>query len=287
LTPAVVIGALLACGIAVALAWKWQLGVRRTSIAIVLVAAAGAAIVTLLDGAVGLHALLAAALVFGFTVVVAAASVAYRFYRDPERVVPQDEGAIVSPADGEVLYVRESRGGALPVVSKLGRDYTLEELTRTPLASEDAVVIGIGLSFLDVHVNRAPVGGRIALQRRFPGRFGSLRRPEMVFENERATLVIERDGLEVAVVMIASRLVRRIVTYLSEGDRVAAGQRIGMIRFGSQVDLVLPVREDLRVDVRSGDRVVAGESIVARVESLSARAAAAGRDPTASVRAPS
>jgi phosphatidylserine decarboxylase len=109
----------------------------------------------------------------------------------------------------------------------------------------------------------------------------------MVFENERATLVIERDGFEVAVVMIASRLVRRIVTYLSEGDRVAAGQRIGMIRFGSQVDLVLPVREDLRVDVRSGDRVVAGESIVARVESLSARAAAAGRDPTASVRAPS
>jgi phosphatidylserine decarboxylase len=161
------------------------------------------------------------------------------------------------------LYVRESQGGLLPVASKNGRRYALQELTKTPLLSGDAVVVGIGLSLLDVHVNRAPVAGRVALVSRFPGRFGSLRRPEMVFENERATMVIEHGRWQVAVVLIASRLVRRIVTFVSEGDQVAAGQRLGMIRFGSQVDLVLPAPNDLDVSVRPGDRVRAGESIIA------------------------
>jgi phosphatidylserine decarboxylase len=126
-------------------------------------------------------------------------------------------------------------------------------------------VIGIAMSFLDVHVNRAPISGRVAVLRRFPGLFGSLRRPEMLFENERATVVIERGDIQVAVVQIASRLVRRIVAYVEEGDDVAAGQRIGMIRFGSQVDLVLPLRDGLRVFAEPGDRVVAGETILATV----------------------
>ena len=88
----------------------------------------------------------------------------------------------------------------------------------------------------------------------------------MVFENERATTVIEGPGLEVAVVQIASRLVRQIAGYVGVGDKVAQGQRIGVIRLGSQVDVVLPSRSDLQVTVRPGQRVRAGESVLALVE---------------------
>jgi phosphatidylserine decarboxylase len=148
--------------------------------------------------------------------------------------------------------------------------------------------VGVGLSFLDVHVNRSPLRGRIVFQRRFPGRFGSLRDPEMVFENERTTLLIDRGDVQVAVVLIASRLVRRIVSFVREGSDVAAGERIGMIRFGSQADVVLPLRDDLRIVVRPGDRLVAGETPIAQLEYAPAAGApttdgsragaAAGRD---------
>ena len=85
----------------------------------------------------------------------------------------------------------------------------------------------------------------------------------MVFENERATLLIDRGDVTIGVVQIASRLVRRIVSYVSEGEEVELGTRIGAIRFGSQVDVVLPRRDNLQVTVRPGDRVRAGESTVA------------------------
>ena len=191
---------------------------------------------------------------------------AFRFYRDPERTPPDNQDTIVSPADGVVIYVRRSRGGILPVSTKHGHDYRLVELTKTPLSSWEAVVIGIGMSFTDVHVNRAPINGTVTLQRHFPGRFGSLRQPEMVFANERATTLIERDGFQVAVVQIASRLVRNIVALVSPGQYVSLGQRIGVIRFGSQVDLVLPDRGNLRITVQEGQRVRAGESVVATIE---------------------
>ncbi len=200
------------------------------------------------------------------TVVLALAVLAWRFYRDPDRTPPQDEGVVVSPADGEIVYVRRSTGGALPVATKVGRDYQLEELTKTELRSGDAHVIGIAMSFLDVHVNRAPVEGVVTTRRHFPGKFGSLRDPEMTFENERATTVIETStGLEVAVVQIASRLVRQIVSYVEVGERIAQGQRLGIIRLGSQVDLVLPASNGLEVCVAPGDRVQAGESVLARI----------------------
>ena len=197
------------------------------------------------------------------------ASLAYRFYRDPERTPPNRDDVIVSPADGAVVYVRRSEKGMLPVSTKHRRTYPLEELTKTVLRSEDATVVGIALNFLDVHVNRAPIGGRVMHERRSPGRFGSLRQPETIFENERSTIVIERGDLQVAVVMIASRLVRRIVAFVREGQTISLGDRIGMIRFGSQVDLVLPTSSELELNVRQGDRVVAGESIIAFVDRVS------------------
>ena len=271
----VLIGALLAVLTAIPFAWKWQLGVARAATVVAVLALVAAVVVAGVGAAIDFGAVVAAAAVWLLTVALATAVVAYRFYRDPERVIPERPDAILSPADGEVVYVREARGGMLPVSSKLGRDYELRELTKTPLASEDNVVVGIALNFLDVHVNRAPIGGRAVVLRHFSGRFGSLRRPEMVFENERATLVLERDDLQVAVVMIASRLVRRIVTFVGEGDDVAAGQRIGVIRFGSQVDVVVPLRDDLSVTVSPGARVIAGETPIARLLALDARPAAA------------
>jgi phosphatidylserine decarboxylase len=257
------VGILLALATALPLAWKWQLGVARAAAAIVVMGLLSAFTVVLLQAAIDLDGVAASVLVWVLTVTFAFALLAYRFYRDPERTPPGGVGLIVSPAEGEVIYVQEARGGVLPVSSKLGRPYPLEELTRTSLRQQDAVVVGVAMSFLDVHVNRAPIEGRVVFQRHFKGSFGSLRKPEMVFENERLTTLIERDGFQVAVVQIASRLVRQISSFVQTDEYVALGQRIGVIRFGSQVDLVLPMRPGLHVTVRPGTRVRAGQSVVA------------------------
>jgi phosphatidylserine decarboxylase len=280
---AAVAGGALALVLAIPLAWKWELGVARCAAWVAGFAAIGAAGVAALDAAIGLPEAVAALAVAAVALALAAAAVLWRFYRDPERTPPPGEGAVVSPADGVVVYVRRSTAGALPVATKQGRAYALHELVRTPLKSDDATVVGIALSFLDVHVNRAPIAGAVTAQRRHPGRFASLKDPAAVFENERSTTVLDAPGLQVAVVLIASRLVRRIVGYVREGESVALGQRIGVIRFGSQVDLVLPDRDDVQVTVRPGQRVVAGETVVANVapvaalETPSPQAGVAGR----------
>jgi phosphatidylserine decarboxylase len=258
------VGGALALAFCLPLAWKWELGVRRVGIAVAVIAVVSAFVVLALDSAVGGFAdVLRGLVVAALTVAIAVAILAYRFFRDPERQAPTGDELVVSPADGEVIYVRTSKDGVLPVATKHGRDYELVELTKTPLRDQEAVVVGIAMSFLDVHVNRAPIAGHIRLRRHFPGRFGSLGKPGMVFENERATTVIERPDIEIAVVQIASRLVRQIAAYVDVGQNVAAGQRIGVIRLGSQVDVVLPVRPGLKISVEPGQRVRAGESILA------------------------
>jgi phosphatidylserine decarboxylase len=259
------IGALLAVLTALALAWKWRLGVPRVGIAVSICAAASVALVAALGEAVHLDAIVQAGAVWLLTLVVGLSALAYSFYRDPERTGPDRDDVIVSPADGRVIYVHEAESGKLPVSDKHGKNYMLEELTKTRLRDESAIVIGISLSFLDVHVTRAPVTGRVAIHRHASGRFGSLRRLEMIFENERSTVVIERNELQVAVVQIASRLVRRIVDFVTEGDHVKAAEKLGVIRFGSQVDLVIPKRPECTVTVQVGQQVRAGESIVAEL----------------------
>jgi phosphatidylserine decarboxylase len=259
------IGGLTALLTALPLAWKWGLGVLRVGIAVAVCASISIALVAALTEAVDLSAVVQAGAVWLVTLIFALSALAYRFYRDPERTGPDRDDVIVSPADGRVIYVREAESGELPVSDKHGRSYTLEELTKTPLNDETATVIGISLSFLDVHVTRVPISGRVVIHRHAPGRFGSLGRPEMIFENERSTVVIERSDLQVAVVQIASRLVRRIVDFVTEGDHVRIAERLGVIRFGSQVDLVVPVRPDCTVRVRPGERVRAGETIVAEL----------------------
>ena len=264
-------GGLLALGLALPLAWKWELGVRRVALAVGALALVASGIVTALDGALEPAGVVRTLLVAGLALAAAVAILAYRFYRDPERTPPATaDDVVISPADGEVIYVRHSAGGRLPSSTKKGRDYELVELTKTPLRHEDAIVVGIAMSFLDVHINRAPIAGRVRLRQHFPGRFGSLGRPEMVYENERATTVIERGDMEIAMVQIASRLVRQIASYVKVGENVALGQRVGVIRLGSQVDVVLPARPDVTVAVREGQRVRAGESVLAHLAPSSA-----------------
>jgi D-aspartate ligase len=255
-------GFVLALLVSIPLAWKWQLGILRTAVVTAAFALPSVLVVAEIGHAVPLDAWLSAGMVCGLTIGAAFALLAYRFYRDPERTAPDRDHIVVSPADGEVIYVKTSHAGMLPVSDKHGRCYPLTELTKTTLRSDESVVIGIAMNFADVHVNRTPIAGRVTLRHRVPGRFGSLRKPEMVFENERATTVIERDDVQVAVVQIASRLVRRIVSFVTVDDRVALGQRLGAIRLGSQVDLVLPARSDLRITTAVGERVRAGESIL-------------------------
>jgi phosphatidylserine decarboxylase len=267
MTPAAVAwaGGLVAAVAMLPLAWKWQLGMRRCIVGLGAIATFAGAVVLAIGGPARLPTWARGLLGAAFTVVGAAAILAYRFYRDPERTPPEGDGVVVSPADGEIVYVKRSHDGQLPVASKHGEHVALEELTHTALHERDAVVVGIAMSFLDVHVNRAPIAGVVVSSRHFPGRFGSLRRPEMVFQNERTTTLIAGSKLEVAVVQIASRLVRQIASYVGDGDEVGLGQRIGSIRLGSQVDVVIPQRRDLCVLVSKGDRVSAGTSVLATV----------------------
>ena len=165
------------------------------------------------------------------------------FFRDPERQMPSDPLLVVSPADGRVMSVG-------PVT---GEDFMGENVTR----------VTIFLSIFNVHVQRAPLGGRVAHYSYQPGTFVAAWREEASRENERASLGIDTDAGPLLVRQIAGLVARRIATYPREGDPVSRGDRIGLIRFGSRVDLFLP--PDWPVTVEPGDKVRGGETPVARV----------------------
>jgi len=200
---------------------------------------------------------------FFLIVITAASLLLWRFYRDPERIPPEFQNTILSPADGRILYVKRIRNGEAPVSHKRGRTFSLGDFVGINVFPLGGYLVGISMNFLDVHVNRAPITGKIALLKRIKGNFLSLKRKDAVIENERVLTVIDNGHFRVGIVQIASRLVRRIVSYLPEGHEVGRGQRIGMIRFGSQVDLVIPDLSSLRVEVKAGEKVKAGISIVA------------------------
>ena len=170
--------------------------------------------------------------------------VAY-FFRDPERHPPPDPRLVVAPADGRVMSVG-------PVE---GEDFMDGTATR----------VTIFLSIFDVHVQRAPLGGRVARYAHRPGRFVAAWSEVASRENERASLGIDTGAGPVLVRQIAGLIARRIATYPREGDTVSRGDRIGLIRFGSRVDLFLPPRWP--VAVQSGARVRGGETPVARIPS--------------------
>jgi phosphatidylserine decarboxylase len=163
------------------------------------------------------------------------------FFRNPDRTPPPGAGIIVSPADGRIVYAGETPPGR----------YAL-------LAGKK---VSVFMSGLDVHVNRAPVTGRVASVRYHKGAFH-------VASVDKASLMNEQNGVAIATpegrtvtyVQIAGLVARRIVCDLKEGDAVRQGQRVGMIRFGSRVDLYLPA--DVRLSVAPGDSVRAGESVI-------------------------
>lgn len=171
------------------------------------------------------------------------------FFRDPDRVTPVREGLVVAPADGTIVGVDQ-----VSPPQELG--FGPEERTR----------ISIHISLWDVHVNRAPVSGRVLRSRYVPGSFANPKVEIAGEENERRVLVIAtEDAKEVGVVQIAGVLSRRIVTYAGEGDTLAVGQRFGLIRFGSRCDVYLPERHP--AFVAAGQRAVAGETVLADLAS--------------------
>lgn len=170
------------------------------------------------------------------------------FFRDPQRLTPTREGLIVSPADGVVCGIQ-----SVTPPQELGLTGTW---TR----------VSIFLNVFDVHVNRVPLGGTIIKSVYHPGRFINASLDKASEHNERQSLVVETEsGLQIAFVQIAGLIARRIVCQVSENQKMKTGQRFGMIRFGSRADVYLP--EGIVPLVCEGQRMVAGESILADLES--------------------
>ncbi len=184
----------------------------------------------------------------GWLAAVATAYIAY-FFRDPDRVIPMREGLVVSPADGRVSSIEKIRPPA-----ELG------------LGTDERVRVSVFLSVLDVHINRAPIAGRIIRSVYIPGAFLNAALDKASEENERRALVIEAaNGTQVGVIQIAGLIARRIVTFAQEGESVGTGQRFGLIRFGSRVDTFLPVGRTALVSV--GQLAIGGETVLADLKS--------------------
>jgi phosphatidylserine decarboxylase len=163
------------------------------------------------------------------------------FFRDPERLIPPGEKAILSPADGKVIRIEPCRE---------------ERFLQRP-----TIKISVFMSLFDVHVNRVPLTGTIANVRYFPGKFFSANLDKASSANEQNALLIETaDGVRILTVQIAGLIARRIVCWVEKGDRVVRGQRFGLIRFGSLLDIYLP--QETRVQAKPGQKAYGGQTIL-------------------------
>ena len=159
------------------------------------------------------------------------------FFRDPERTVPQEDGLFICPADGKVI--------------------------RAEMTDRGHQRVDIFMNVFNVHVNRAPMAGRISRIEYTPGRFVNASFDHASDENERNRIeMMCGDGIGIAFTQISGLLARRIVSYVKEGDCVEAGQRVGMIRFGSRVNCEIPA--DYALNVKVGEHVTAGATVIAR-----------------------
>lgn len=180
----------------------------------------------------------------------------FAFFRDPERIVPQGDNFIISPADGVISQIMEME----PPRELQGIDGN----GQAGLPPGPVTRVSIFMSVVDVHINRAPIGGTLRRQAYIPGEFINAQLDKASEVNERQHLLIERsDGLQIAFTQIAGLVARRIVPFVKPGDLVAAGQRIGLIRFGSRVDIYLPPQTAPKVIV--GQKMVAGETVIAEI----------------------
>ena len=163
----------------------------------------------------------------------------FSFFRDPERVIPAETGAVVSPGDGRVVVVTEEEYAGRP-----GKR------------------ISIFLAVWNVHVNRAPADGIITKMEYRPGKFMAAMRERASVENEQNVFTLSTDAGEMVFKQIAGLIARRVVSWKRQGDRVLRGERIGLVRFGSRVDVWLP--KDAEILVKLGQNVKGGSSVLAR-----------------------
>lgn len=200
-----------------------------------------------------------------FIIVLALSGILFRFYRDPERTPPAKDGIILSPADGEIIYIKKINSEESLNSSKKGLELPLSEKVREKYFSSTVYVIGIMMNFLHVHVNRSPISGRVEFMQHINGKFLSLRKKEAYYQNERSITIIDNGSFRVGIIQIASRLVRRIVPFIKAEEDLRIGQRIGKIAFGSQVDVIIPLVESLNIEIKTGQEVKAGITVIARI----------------------
>ena len=168
----------------------------------------------------------------------------YYFFRDPERVTPKKEGLIISPADGIVSLIEKARPPA-----ELG------------MADEELTRVSVFMSVFNCHVNRAPIAGQITEIAYRPGKFFNASLDKASVDNERNSLSIKmNDGRQIAVVQIAGLVARRIMCFTAKGDKIQTGERFGLIRFGSRLDVYLPDGTDPLVQL--GQTMIAGETVI-------------------------
>ena len=162
------------------------------------------------------------------------------FFRDPERAVPEGKGVVVSPADGKVIVIKD--------------------IYEPDYLKQDVKQISIFLSVFNVHVNRVPVSGTVETVRYNPGKFLVASVDKASLDNEQTGMVISDGKNKVLVKQIAGLIARRIVCYAKTGDTVTAGERYGLIRFGSRVDIFLP--KDTELLVKVGDRIKGSRDVI-------------------------
>ena len=178
------------------------------------------------------------------------------FFRDPRRVTPQSDRFIVAPADGLITLIQQVDPP---------RELVIDDGSGLPGLDPGPVTrISIFMSVFDVHINRAPIGGTVRRVVYIAGRFLNADLDKASEENERQHILIDRgDGVRIGFTQIAGLVARRIVPFVKPGDFLAAGQRVGLIRFGSRVDVYLPAGTEPKVLM--GQKVVAGETVLAEL----------------------
>ena len=178
------------------------------------------------------------------------------FFRDPVRVTPRDDRFVISPADGLVTLIQQVQPP---------RELVVDDGSGVPGLGETAVTrVSIFMSVFDVHINRAPIGGTVRRTVYIPGKYLNADLDKASEENERHHILVDRgDGVAIGFTQIAGLVARRIVPFVKPGDILAAGQRVGLIRFGSRVDVYLPPNTASKVLL--GQKVVGGETVLAEI----------------------
>jgi phosphatidylserine decarboxylase len=162
------------------------------------------------------------------------------FFRDPDREIPTGKSLIVSPADGKIILIEQSEE---------------QEFFKARVQK-----VSIFMSVFDVHVNRIPIDGRVSYFNYQKGKFHQAYKDSASYENERTIIVVENDKIKVLFIQIAGILARRIVCRIREGWKVKQGDRFGMIKFGSRVDILLPV--EVKLNIKLNQKVTGGETII-------------------------